>query len=143
MKTKLLKSIALRVATIAMLALVFATTSFADARVMEANWQRGNRGKLNLAAPTQVGGIVLPPGEYEFKVHNTDTGAEIEFARWTYDPYAAEGLPVYSREVVTSVKALPQTAQSASARTGLLLASGDAGKAIGLQIRGDSVDYLF
>ena len=77
------------------------------------------------------------------KVKNTQAGAVIEFARWTYDPYAAEGLPVYTREAVASVKALPQAGTSASAHTGLLLGYGDSGKAVGLQIRGQNVDYLF
>jgi hypothetical protein len=67
----------------------------------------------------------------------------IEISRWHYDPYAAEGLPVYSSEVVAVVDAMPQAGTSASGSTGLLLAQDDAGKAIGLQIQGDSLEYLF
>lgn len=139
-----LKSVATRAAIVAtMVAVMFAITGFAHADVIPASWHSGNRGTLKLAAPTQVGGVLLPPGAYEVKVKNTQTGAVIEFARWTEDPYAAEGLPVHTREVIARVKALPQAGTSASARTGLLLAYGDSGKAVGLQIRGQNVDYLF
>jgi hypothetical protein len=145
MKTNLtLKSLATRAAIVAIIAAVmFGMTGFAHADVIPASWHHGNRGTVKLAAPAQVGDVLLPPGAYEVKVKNSATGAVVEFARWTYDPYAAEGLPVYTREVIASVKALPQAGTSASARTGLLLASGDSGKAVGLQIRGDNVDYLF
>jgi hypothetical protein len=144
MKRKLtLTSVATRATIVAtMAAVMFAMTGFAHAQVIPTKWHHG-KGTLKLAAPTQVGDILLPPGAYEVKVRNTQTGAVIEFAHWTYDPYAAEGLPVYTREVVASVKALPQAGTSASARTGLLLAYGDSGKAVGLQIRGQNVDYLF
>jgi hypothetical protein len=145
MKRKLtLKSVATRAAIVAtMAAVMFAMTGFAHADVIPASWHNGNRGTLKLAAPTQVGDVLLPPGAYEVKVKNSATGAVVEFARWTYDPDAAEGLPVYTREVIASVKALPQAGTSASARTGLLLAYGDSGKAVGLQIRGQNADYLF
>ena len=139
-----LKSLATRAASVAtMAAVMFAVSGWAHADVVPASWHSGDRGTLKLAAPTRVGGVLLPSGEYEVKVKNTQTGAVIEFARWNYDPYAAEGLPVYTREVIASVKALPQAGTSASARTGLLLAYGDSGKAVGLQIRGQNVDYLF
>jgi hypothetical protein len=134
-----LMSVARRAAIVATMAAVI----FAHADVVNVSWRQGNRETLKIATPTEVGGVLLPTGSYEVKVKDSATGSVVEFARWTYDPYAAEGLPVYTREVVASVKALPQAATSASARTGLLLASGDSGKAIGLQIRGDSVDYLF
>ena len=138
-----LKSLATRAASVAtMAAVMFAVSGWAHADVVPASWHSGDRGTLKLAAPTRVGGVLLPSGEYEVKVKNTQTGAGIEFARWNYDPYAAEGLPVYTREVIASVKALPQAGTSASARTGLLLAYGDSGKAVGLQIRGQNVDYL-
>jgi hypothetical protein len=143
-KNLMLKSVATRAAIVAtMAAVMFAMTGFAHANVVPASWHNVNRGTLKLAAPTQVGDILLPPGAYQVKVKSTQTGAVIEFARWNYDPYAAEGLPVYTREVIASVKALPQTATLAPARTGLLLAYGDSGKAVGLQIRGQNVDYLF
>lgn len=139
-----MKSVATRAAIVAaMAAVMFAITGVAHANVVPARWHGGNRETLKLAAPTQVGGVLLPPGAYEVKVKSTQTGAFIEFVRWTYDPYAGEGLPVYVREVIASVKALPQAGTSASARTGLLLAYGDSGKAVGLQIRGKNVDYLF
>ena len=139
-----LTSVATRAAIVAtMAAVMFAITGYARADVIPASWHNGNRGTLKLTSPTQVGGVLLPPAVYEVKVKPTQTGAVIEFARWTYDPYAAEGLPVYTREVVASVKALPQAGTSASARTGLLLAYGNSGKAVGLQIRGQNVDYLF
>jgi len=139
-----LTSVATRAAiVVTMAAIMFAMTGLAHADIVPASWHSGNRGTLKLAAPTQVGDVLLPSGAYEVKVKNSATGAVVEFARWTYDPYAAEGLPVYTREVIVRVRALPQAATSAPARTGLLLAYGDSGKAVGLQIRGQNVDYLF
>jgi hypothetical protein len=143
-KNLMLKSLATRTAIAAtMAAVMFAMTGFAHANVVPASWHGGNRGTLELEAPTQVGDSLLPAGAYEVKVKNNETGAVVEFARWTYDPYAAEGLPVYTRDIVASIKARAQAGTSAWARTGLLLASGEQGKAIGLQIRGQNVDYLF
>ena len=136
-------SIATRAAIVAtMAAVMFAMTGFAHAQVMPAKWHHG-KGTLKLTTPTQVGDTLLPPGEYEVKAKNTGSGAVIEFARWTEDPYVAEGLSPYSREVVATVKATPQAEASTPARTGLLLASGDNSKAVGLQIRGQNVDFLF
>ncbi|MGZ4834842.1 MAG: hypothetical protein ACXVZZ_04350 [Terriglobales bacterium] len=133
-----------RAAVLAILAVtILSVTLPARADVTNVSWTRGNSKTLKLAVPTQIGGTVLEPGSYEVKVQNSATGTEIEFSRWSYNPYAAEGLPVYDREVVATIKALPQASSAAPARTELLLASGDGGKAIGLQIRGNNVEYLF
>ncbi len=133
---KTLKSMVTRaIVAAAVAAVLFTLNGFAEASI------GNNHGTLKIEAPTQVSGYLLQPGEYEVRAKNTATGAVIEISRWTYDPYAAEGLPVYTSEVVAEVSALPQQSSSAPAHTGLLLAGGN--RAIGLQIRGENVDYLF
>jgi hypothetical protein len=139
---KTLKSIvtrALVAATVA--AVLFTITGAADAST--GSRHKDNHGTLKIETPTQVSGYLLQPGEYEVKAKNTATGAVIEISRWHYDPYAAEGLPVYSSEVVAVVDAMPQTGMSAPASTGLLLAGENSGKAVGVQIRGDNTEYRF
>lgn len=135
---KTLKSTVVRaIVAAAVAAVLFTLTGSADASI----GSRKNHGTLKIETPTQVSGYLLQPGEYEVRAKNTSTGAVIEISRWTYDPSAAEGLPAWNSEVVATVKALPQTATSTPVRTGLLLAGGN--RAIGLQIRGENVDYLF
>ncbi len=116
-------------------AMLSMSTGLAHAR------DKGKSGKLNIAQTQSIGGLTLQPGEYEVKVKDSPTGTELEFTRWISNPYAQEGLPSYDNEVVGSVKAIAQTANEVSTRTGLL--AGGAGKAVGLQIRGNSVQYLF
>jgi hypothetical protein len=142
MRPTLLKSIVTRAIVAATVAAVlFTITGSAHASI--GSRHKDNHGTLKITVPTEVSGILLQPGEYQVKAKNTATGAMVEITRWNYDPYASEGLPVYTSEVVATVKALPQQATSASARTGLLLANGDSGKAIGLQFRGNNVEYVF
>jgi len=135
---KTLASLANRAAVIALVgAMLTMTTAVAHAR------DKGKSGKLNLVDTQSIGGLTLTPGEYEVKVKDSASGTELEFARWITNPYAQEGLPVYDRELVGTVKAIEQTASNASTRTGFVLAGGNSGKPVGMQIRGNSVRYLF
>jgi hypothetical protein len=139
---KSLNSIITRAILAAAIATVlFTLTGFADAST--GSRHNNNHGTLKIDSPTQVSGYLLQPGEYEVMAKNSATGSVIEISRWHYDPYAAEGLPVYTSEVVAVLDAMPRAGTSASAGTGLLLAGGENGKAIGVQIRGDNVEYRF
>ena len=133
-----------RAAIIATMAVVmFAFSAIAHAEMADASWHKGKTGTLQITAPTEVGGVLLEPGNYEVKPRKSAGGTVIEFARWNQDPYAQEALPVWTREVVASVPAVPQMLSSAPGATELLLASAGGERATGLQIRGDSAEYGF
>ena len=104
--------------------------------------QKAKKGMLNITVATEVGDVTLEPGEYEVKQVNAATGPVVRFTRYTYNPYAQEGLPVHEWETVAKVRVTMQSLDSKAVRT-QLLADPDSGKPIGLQIRGNSFDYLF
>jgi hypothetical protein len=94
--------------------------------------EKPKKGTLNLTAATNVGGLRLEPGEYEVQQVNSVNGPVVRFTRYTYNPYAQEGLSAHQWETLGEAKVT----------TKLLLASnGDI--AIGLEISGNSADYLF
>ena len=104
--------------------------------------ERAKKGTLNIAAATNVGGVRLEPGEYEVRQVNSAAGPVVRFTRYTYNPYAQEGLSVHQWETVVEAKVVRQALASKAKRTKLLLAS-NGDKAIGLVISGNSADYLF
>ena len=123
-------------------AALFAFGGVAHASAANHSSHKNKTGNLKIAAPTEIGGVLLPPGKYEVKAVNSADGAAIEFARWIENPNAQEGLPPWEREVVATVKASPQMLETATRDTGLLLAPADNSKAVGLTIRGDNVEYM-
>ena len=104
--------------------------------------ERAKKGTLNIAAATNVGGVRLEPGEYEVRQVNSAAGPVVRFTRYTYNPYAQEGLSVHQWETVGEAKVARQALASKAKHTKLLLAS-NGEKAIGLEISGNSADYLF
>ena len=124
--------------------LAFGGFAHADAVAKQAlqKAEKAKKGTLNIAAATDVAGLKLEPGEYEVKQLKSPAGPVIRFTRYTYNPYAQEGLSVHQWETVGEVKVTMQALAFKAKRTDLLLASKD-GKAIGLEIRGNSIDYLF
>lgn len=139
-----IRSIVTRAAIIGTVAAVmFALGGIAHAEAANASSHKGKTGTLKVTAPTEVGGVLLQPGNYEVKPRKSPTGAVIEFALWSENPYAQEALPVWSREVIASIPAVPQMLSAAPSTTGLLLEPADSAKATGLQIRGDNQQYGF
>jgi hypothetical protein len=104
--------------------------------------ERAKKGTLNIAAATNVGGVRLEPGEYEVRQVNSAAGPVVRFTRYIYNPYAQEGLSVHQWETVGEAKVARQALASKAKHTKLLLAS-NGDKAIGLEISGNSADYLF
>lgn len=136
-------SILTRTAAVATLtAVMLASAGLAHASAFSPNGHKAKTGTLNITVPTQVGTVLLQPGSYEVKARNSGGSSVVEFARWNYNPYAQEGLPVWEREVIATVSALPQGLNSTATRTGLQ-PSADSARAIALEIRGDAVDYIF
>jgi hypothetical protein len=107
--------------------------------------QKSKEGTLKIAVATDVGGVTLEPGEYEVKQVNSPAGPVVRFTSVTVNPYAEyaeESLPPYWWEVVAKVKVTMQPLASRAVHTELRFAS-EGGKAVALQIRGNSYDYLF
>jgi hypothetical protein len=104
--------------------------------------EKAKKGTLKIAATTIVGGLTLEPGEYEVKQVNSAAGPVLRFTRYTYDPYVQEGLSAHQWQTVGEAKVTMQALASKAKHTELLLvAKGD--DAIGVEIRGNSADYLF
>ncbi len=121
--------------------------AFADGAtaVFSQKSPKAKKGFLKIWASTDVGGVTLEPGEYEVKQVNSSAGPVIRFTSVTLNPfaeYAEEALPPYWWEVIAKVKVTIQPLASKAAHTELRFAS-DRRKATALQIRGNSLDYLF
>lgn len=54
--------------------------------------EKAKKGTLKIAAASNVGGLRLEPGEYEVKQVNSAAGPVVRFTRYTYNPYALEGV---------------------------------------------------
>jgi hypothetical protein len=104
--------------------------------------QKAKKGTLVITVAAEVGGVTLEPGEYEVKQVNSTAGPVVRFTKYTYNPYAQEGLSVHQWDVVAEVRVTMQSLDSKAERT-QWLADSDSGKPIGLRIRGNSFDYLF
>ena len=103
---------------------------------------KAKKGFLKISATADVGGVTLEPGEYEVKQVKSAAGPVVRFTRYIFNPYAQEGLPVHEWETVGEVRVTMQPLASRATHTELRFAS-DGSKAIALQIRGNSFDYLF
>lgn len=104
--------------------------------------EKAKKGTLKIAAATNVGGLRLEPGEYEVKQVDSAAGPIVRFTRYTYDPYAQEGLSVHHWETVGEAKVTTQALASKAKHTKLLFAS-NGDKAIGLELSGKSAEYFF
>src|ERR1700676_5030869 len=126
----------------ALLAVVLAVTTFGNANSMPSTYShKAKKGNMNITASTEVGGIVLQPGDYEVKEVNSPTGPVVEFVHLFDNFTAQEGLPVHDQEVVGQVSVTEQALSSPPKHTQLQLASNSA-NVIALEIRGDDVEYF-
>jgi hypothetical protein len=99
-------------------------------------------GTLKISEATDVTGVILEPGKYEVKQVNSKAGLAIRFTLFTYNHFAEEAQSPYEWDVVAEVKVAAQPLTSKATHTELKVAS-DGRKAIALQIRGNSFEYLF
>lgn len=129
-------------------AAVFATV-LAFAGVVNANAlsfahvHKAKKGHLTIMAPTEVGGTILQPGDYEVKVVNSASEAVLEFVHQFRNKLGSELVQADQEEVVASVKFTEQALNSTPKRTQLMLASWYSTDVIGLEIRGSAVGYVF
>ena len=106
------------------------------------NAEHPKKGTLNVAVRTVVSGLTLAPGEYEVRQVKSAHGPVVRFTRYTYDPYAQEGVSAHQWEVVGEVRVAVQSQDFKALRTQLLTGP-TSNIVIGLQIRGNSFQYLF
>jgi len=104
--------------------------------------EKAKKGTLIITVSTEVGRVTLEPGEYEVKQVNSMGGPVVRFTKYTYNPYAQEGLPVHQWDVVAEVSVIMQALDTKAVRT-QLLADSNSGKPIGLEIRGNRFHYVF
>jgi hypothetical protein len=126
----------------ALFAMILALAGFANADAMSsAHPHKAKKGSFTITAPTEVGGTLLQPGDYEVKEVKSPSGPVLEFIHQFDNFYAPEGESVHEEEVVAHVAFTEQAVNAPPKRTQLLLAS-DSTEAIGLQIRGSGVEYV-
>jgi hypothetical protein len=103
--------------------------------------QKAKTGHLTITSATDVGGVTLEPGDYDVKQIKSKTGPKLRFSRVVYEPYVQDA-GAWERETVAEVRVTTQQLCSKANSTELLLAS-DNNKPIGMEIRGNSFDYMF
>ena len=131
------------VAALAYTFLGFAGFAHAKTVAMQQSYNAQQpKGTLNITVATEVSGLMLEPGEYEVKQVKSANGPVIRFTRYTYNPYAQEGVSVHQWDVVGEVTVAVQSQDFKALRTQLLSGS-NGDKLVGLQIRGNSFQYLF
>jgi hypothetical protein len=125
------------------ISVMLALAAFANADSMSsAKHHKAKHGSLKITAPTEVGGAVLPAGDYEAKEVNGPSGNVMEFVRIVENDLAPEGLPRFEEEVVAQVAFTPQELSTPPKHTQLLFAS-NTKNANALEIRGSDVEYEF
>ena len=106
------------------------------------NAEQPKKGTLNITVATELSGLILEPGQYEVKQVKSANGPVIRFTRYTYNPYAQEGVSAHQWDLVGEVRVAVQSQDSKAVRTQLSTES-NSDKLVGLQIRGSSFQYLF
>jgi hypothetical protein len=126
-----------------MFAIVLAFAGVANADAMSsAHAHKAKKGHLTITVPTEVGGAILQPGEYEVKETNSPSGPVIEFVHQFRNELASELVQADQEEVVARVQFTEQALSSPPNHTQLIPAS-NAADATVLQIRGNDVSYTF
>jgi len=129
----------------ALFVVVLALATFANAAAMpSAHSNKGKKGSsLTITAPSEVGGIILQPGDYRVRELNFPSGPVVEFVHLFDNFKAQEGPPVHDQEVVGQVKVTEQALSLPAKQTQLMLAPWYSTDIIGLEIRGKAVGYVF
>lgn len=122
----------------ALFTVVLALSGFAQAGSMP---HTAKKGRLTITAPTEVGGALLPPGEYEVRETHSAGGPVMEFVRHFRNELASELVQADEEEVVAQVKFTEQALSAPPKHTQLVRASDNA-KAAVLEIRGAAVGYV-
>jgi hypothetical protein len=128
----------------AMFAVVLAFAGVANAHAMSlAHAHKAKKGHLTIMASTEVGGTILQAGEYEVREAKSSSGPVIEFVHQFRNESASELVQADQEEVVAQMQFTKQELNSPSKQTQLMLASWYSTEAIGVEIRGNAVGYVF
>ena len=104
-----------------------------------AQGSAGKTGNLTLAAPAQVGSVVLPAGNYAVRHVASPTGHFMEFVRVTEWNLGYEGTPTYTdREVVAAVSC---NMQSLNAKASKTVIEKEGSRIARLEIKGENVAH--
>ena len=127
----------------AVLASLVALAGLSNAQSMPSTHSHKTRtGNLIIAAPTEVGGAILQPGDYEVREAKSPDGPVVEFVHHFRNELASELVQADEEEVVARVKFTGYVLSAAPEQTQLQFAS-DNNNATRLEIRGNAVDYVF
>jgi hypothetical protein len=127
----------------ALFAIILALAGFANADAMSsAHSHKGKKGSLKITTPTEVGGAMLQPGDYEVKEVDSPSGPVVEFVHLFRNELASELVQADEEEVVVQVRFTAQALSSPPKHTELLFAPNTT-NAAALEIRGNAIGYLF
>jgi len=108
----------------------------------EGHSHKAKSGGLTITSPTEVGGTILQPGEYEVREANSADGRVVEFVHHFRNETASELVQADEEEVAVRVKFTGQALNEPPKQTQLQLAS-NTHDATGVEIRGNAVEYVF
>jgi hypothetical protein len=123
---------------VALFALVLSLAGFAQAESLP---HAAKKGRLTITAPTEAGGALLQPGEYEVREIRSANGPVVEFVRHFRNELASELVQADEEEVVAQVRFTEQALSARPKHTQLVRARNNANAAV-LEIRGATVGYV-
>ncbi len=127
------------------LAVIFAMTlalaGFANAVTPAEKEHAVNVKHLEIKTPVEVGGAILPVGDYEVHEINTASGPELEFVQEYRNELASELLQANEEKTLARIPFTEQELSSRAKHTQLVSAT-DGNNAVALEIRGKSTEYI-
>lgn len=120
----------------ALFAVVLALTGFAHAE------HKAKTGHMTITTATEIGGVMLQPGNYDVREVKTADGPKVEFVRHVWNEQASELVQADEEVVVGRVNVSEQALGATPKHTQIVSQSNDKNTAV-LEIRGDAVAYVF
>jgi len=121
--------------------MTLALAGFANAVTPSEKERKVNVKHLEIKTPVEVGGALLPAGDYEVHEINAENGPELEFVQEYWNELASELVQANQERVLARVTFTEQQLDSRAKHTQLVPAAGD-NNAVGLEIRGKNTEYL-
>jgi hypothetical protein len=138
-----IKSLYTKTTATAAFALVLTLAGFANAATVNSNNpHKGKKVYFTISSAVEVGGTTLQPGDYSAREVNTPKGPVMEFTHIWFNYLAQDFMQHTQYDVVARVPVTEQALNSKPKQTKLVLAS-NSKDAVGLEIRGNAVDYEF
>jgi hypothetical protein len=130
-------------ATLIVVASVMLTADSAQAATARSN--KVLKTTIHLRTTSQIGNTTLSPGNYRVKITPASSGSGDPTVQFSiaYNPYGEEGFPPFEEEVVLTLQASMVDLRAPAASTELIPTSADSNKASALEIRGNSIEYVF